>query len=58
LEKYDDGVAGSIETAVRYALAIGAAVCAGQFAPTPADDGCPAFCPAVPFCERYKPRSW
>ena len=56
LEKYDGGVVGAVETAVGYALAIGAAVCSGQFAPTPSDEGCPAFCPAVPFCERYKPR--
>lgn len=58
LEKYKDGVVGAVDTAVEYALSIGAAVCDGQFAPTPPDAGCPAFCPAVVFCERYKPRSW
>lgn len=58
LEKFDEGVGGAIETACDYALTIGAAVCAGQFAPTPPDDGCPAFCPAVTFCEAYKPRTW
>jgi ATP-dependent helicase/nuclease subunit B len=58
LEKYEGGVVGAIETAVDYALAIGAAVRAGQFTPTPPDDGCPTFCPAATFCERYKPRSW
>jgi hypothetical protein len=58
LEKYDGGVVGAIETARDYALTIGAAVCAGQFAPIAPDDGCPAFCPAVTFCERYSPRLW
>jgi ATP-dependent helicase/nuclease subunit B len=58
LEKFEGGVVGAIETAVDYALAIGAAVRAGQFAPTPSDDGCPAFCPAATFCERYKPKAW
>jgi ATP-dependent helicase/nuclease subunit B len=58
LDKYDGGVVGAIETAVDYALAIGSAVCAGQFAPAPPDDSCPAFCPAAIFCERYKPRLW
>ncbi len=58
LEKFEGGVVGAIETAVEYALEIGAAVRAGQFAPTPSSDGCPAFCPAVTFCEWYKPKSW
>jgi ATP-dependent helicase/DNAse subunit B len=58
LEKYRDGVIGAADTAVAYALSIGAAVCDGQFAPKPPDDGCPAFCPVVVFCERYKPRQW
>jgi hypothetical protein len=58
LEKYQGGVVGAIDTACEYALQIGAAVCAGQFAPAPPDEGCPAFCPAVAFCECYKPRSW
>jgi ATP-dependent helicase/DNAse subunit B len=58
LEKYDGGVVGAIETARDYAQTIGAAVCAGQFAPAPPDDGCPAFCPAVMFCQLYKPRLW
>jgi ATP-dependent helicase/nuclease subunit B len=58
LEKYDGGVVGAIETARDYALAIGAAVCAGQFAPIVPDDGCPAFCPAVTFCEKYSPSLW
>ena len=58
LERFDGGVIGAIRTAVGYALAIGAAVRAGQFAPRPSDDGCPTFCPAVTFCRQYKPRSW
>ena len=58
LEKYRDGVIGAVDTAVAYALSIGAAVCDGQFAPKPPDEGCPAFCPVVVFCERYKPRQW
>ena len=58
LEKYEGGVVGAIEAAVDYALAIGTAVRAGQFAPTPSDDGCPTFCPAATFCGRYKPRAW
>ncbi|MEE8389336.1 MAG: PD-(D/E)XK nuclease family protein [Anaerolineae bacterium] len=58
LEKYEGGVVGAIETAVDYALAIGSAVRAGQFAPLASDDGCPTFCPAATFCERYKPKSW
>jgi ATP-dependent helicase/DNAse subunit B len=58
LEKFDGGVPGAIKTACEYAQTIGAAVCAGQFAPVPPDDGCPAFCPAVTFCERYRARSW
>jgi ATP-dependent helicase/DNAse subunit B len=63
LEKYAPtgakrGVAGAIETAVDYAIEIGAAVCAGRFAPVPPDEGCPRFCPAASFCERHRPRSW
>jgi ATP-dependent helicase/DNAse subunit B len=58
LEKYDGGVAGAVAAATGYALAIGKAVCSGQFTPTPSDGGCPAFCPATPFCERYKPTLW
>ncbi len=58
LEKYEGGVEGAIETAVTHALGIVAAVRAGKFAPTPPDGGCPTFCPAIQFCERYKPRSW
>jgi hypothetical protein len=61
LEKYaragggKRGVTGAIETSVDYATAIGAAVCGGQFAPAPADDECPRFCPAAAFCEWYTP---
>jgi ATP-dependent helicase/DNAse subunit B len=58
LEKHDGGVVGAIETAVGYTQNIGQAVCDGQFTPKQADEGCPAFCPAVAFCERYKPRVW
>lgn len=58
LEKYKDGVVGAIDTAVEHALSIGAAVCDGQFTPRPSDADCPAFCPAVAFCEQYKPRVW
>jgi ATP-dependent helicase/DNAse subunit B len=63
LEKYapagnKQGVASAIETAVNYAVAIGAAVLAGRFLPAPPDEGCPDFCPAAPFCEWYQPRSW
>jgi ATP-dependent helicase/nuclease subunit B len=58
LEKFEGGVVGAIETAVDYALAIGAAVRAGQFAPTPSDGGCPTFCPATAFCGNYKPKAW
>jgi ATP-dependent helicase/DNAse subunit B len=61
LETYEGGVAGAIETAVAHAQAIVAAVRAGQFSPTPPAPprgGCPAFCPAVAFCERYKPKAW
>jgi hypothetical protein len=58
LEEFEGGVAGAIETASDYALKIAAAVCAGQFAPAPPDEGCPTFCPAVTFCEYYKPRLW
>jgi ATP-dependent helicase/nuclease subunit B len=58
LEKYKNGVVGAVDAAVEYALSIGAAVCDGQFAPQSLDAGCPAFCPAVAFCERYKPRLW
>jgi ATP-dependent helicase/DNAse subunit B len=58
LEKYDGGVGGAIETATGYSLAIGTAVCTGQFAPASSDDGCPTFCPAATFCERYKSKSW
>jgi ATP-dependent helicase/DNAse subunit B len=49
------GVAGATETAAEHAIAIAAAVCGGQFAPAPADDECPRFCPAAAFCEWYKP---
>jgi hypothetical protein len=58
LEKYAGGVTGAIDTAVGYALEIAAAVRAGQFAPAPPDEGCPRFCPAAAFCERYKPKAW
>ncbi|MDY7080694.1 MAG: PD-(D/E)XK nuclease family protein [Chloroflexota bacterium] len=58
LEKYEGGVVGAMETAVAHAMQIVAAVRAGQFAPTPPDSGCPAFCPAVTFCEQYKPKTW
>jgi ATP-dependent helicase/nuclease subunit B len=58
LEKYKDGVVGAIDTAVEYALSIGAAVCDGKFTPRPSDEGCPASCPAVAFCEQYKSRVW
>jgi ATP-dependent helicase/DNAse subunit B len=58
LEKYDGGVVGAVDAAVEYSLAISAAVCDGQFTPQPSDEGCPAFCPAAAFCERYRPRQW
>jgi hypothetical protein len=58
LARYKDGVVGAIDTAVEYALSIGAAVCDGQFAPKPPNAGCPTFCPAVAFCEQYQPRGW
>jgi RecB family exonuclease len=64
LEKYASseqgrkGVAGAIDTAVEYAKSIGAAVCEGRFAPAPADDECPQFCPAAAFCEWFKPKAW
>lgn len=31
---------------------------AGYFVPKPPEDGCPAYCPASPFCWRYAPRAW
>ena len=55
---YKDGVVGAVDTAVEHVLSIGAAVCDGKFTPKPSDAGCPAFCPAVAFCEQYKPRLW
>jgi ATP-dependent helicase/nuclease subunit B len=58
LEEVEGGVVGAVETATEYALAIGEAVCAGQFPPTPTDEGCPSFCPAAAFCEHYRPRAW
>jgi ATP-dependent helicase/nuclease subunit B len=58
LAKYKDGVVGAIDTAVAYALSIGAAVCDGKFTPKPPDAGCPTFCPVVAFCEQHKPRVW
>ncbi len=58
LEKCEDGVAGAIETAVEFALAFSADVRAGRFTPSPPDGGCPSFCPAVAFCEAYRPRMW
>ena len=58
LEGCDGGAAGAIETAVEHALAIAAAVRAGQFAPRPPAEGCPAACPATAFCNSYAPRSW
>lgn len=60
LEKVEGGVEGAIETAVEHALEIAAAVRRGEFAPRPPKDGCPSFCPAAAFCERYKPkpRTW
>ena len=58
LERFEGGVPGAIETAVAHALSIVEAVRAGEFAPTPPPDGCPRFCPAAAFCEKFKARSW
>ncbi len=58
LENYEGGVSGAIEKAVEYALAIAAAVRRGEFAPRPPQEGCPPFCPALSFCEHYKPKAW
>jgi ATP-dependent helicase/DNAse subunit B len=30
----------------------------GWFSPSPPDDGCPSYCPAVASCWRYKPPAW
>ena len=57
LEKFEGGVAGAIDTAVQYALDIASSVRAGQFAPAPPEEGCPAFCPAAAFCEQYKAKA-
>jgi len=58
LETCEGGVSGAIETAVEYALTFSAAVRAGRFTPAAPDGGCPSFCPAAAFCERYTPRTW
>jgi ATP-dependent helicase/DNAse subunit B len=58
LEKYEGGVVGAIETALAHTTDIVAAVRAGRLPPIPPDDGCPTFCPAATFCERYKPKAW
>jgi RecB family exonuclease len=52
------GVGGAIETAVSHAVTIAANVRSGLFMPAPPDDGCPRFCPAAAFCERYRPQRW
>ena len=58
LEKVEGGVPGAIETALAHTRRVVSTVRAGQFAPEPPDGGCPTFCPAAPFCERFTPRSW
>ncbi|MGD1992697.1 MAG: exodeoxyribonuclease V subunit gamma [Anaerolineae bacterium] len=58
LEKFEGGVTGAIETALAHTRRVVTAVRAGQFTPETPDGGCPPFCPAVAFCERFEPRRW
>jgi hypothetical protein len=58
LEKVEGGVPGAIEIALAHTRRVVAAVRAGQFTPETPDGGCPSFCPAAGFCERFAPCRW
>jgi ATP-dependent helicase/DNAse subunit B len=50
------GAQEAIETALEYAWRAVGGARQGQFGPTPPSGGCPAYCPAVEFCWRYRGR--
>lgn len=48
----------AIEKAVTHAWKVVREARAGRFSPIPPPEGCPDYCPAVPFCWHYRPRFW
>ena len=56
LEKYPGGATAAFERATAHALSHVARVRSGDFAPHVPAGGCPAWCPALAFCWRYKPK--
>ena len=54
LEKFEGGVEAAYATAVAHIEKHVAGIRAGHFEPKPPADGCPAYCPALSFCLRYK----
>ncbi len=58
LENYEGGVEAAFQTAIQHVGAHVGNIRLGQFQPTPPSDGCPRYCPASPFCWRYKSKAF
>ena len=56
LKLADYGPEEAINVALDYAWSAVGGARQGQFSPTPPSGGCPAYCPAVEFCWRYRGR--
>ena len=54
LEKFEGGVNGAFETAIKHIGAHVVGIRAGHFEPKAPEDGCPSYCPAVNLCWKYK----
>lgn len=54
LEKFEDGVNSAFALAIAHVGRHVRGIRAGHFEPKPPAEGCPAYCPAVNFCWRYK----
>lgn len=54
LEKFDGGAKAAFSLAVAHIGHHVQGIRGGHFAPKPPAEGCPAYCPAIGFCWRYK----
>jgi RecB family exonuclease len=58
LEKFEGGAPGAFDRVKAHLAAHIANIRAGRFQPKPPEGGCPAYCSAIGFCWRYKPKAY
>ncbi len=52
------GPRAAMEVAARQGWAAVTAIRGGKFSPSPPDNGCPSYCPAIGFCWAYQSGNW